>query len=116
MADRKERPAGKGKDYSYRLKRMREHGLKPPIGMNEQAGEQPEADFALDCGWGRLVFGQTFASEAGIVEALRGEQPDQRDIAVYVRNPHVLLAAAPQDLFLDPSHTYRLDLNSYRPS
>ncbi len=116
MADRKERPAGKGKDYSYRLKRMREHGLKPPIGMNEQAGKQPEADFALDCGWGRLVFGQTFASEAGIVEALRGEQPDQRDIAVYVRNPHVLLAAAPQDLFLDPSHTYRLDLNSYRPS
>ncbi len=65
MADRKERPAGKGKDYSYRLKRMREHGLKPPIGMNEQAGEQPEGDFALDCGWGRLVFGQTCGADNG---------------------------------------------------
>lgn len=116
MADRKERPATKGKDYSYRLKRMREQGLKPPIGLTEQAGQQPVSDFTLDCGWGRLVFGQTFEDAAGLVETLRREQPEQRDIAVYIRNPHVLLAAAPQDLFLDPSHTYRLDLNSYRPS
>ena len=29
-------------------------------------------------------------------------------------NPHVLLAAAPQELFLDPSHTYRLDLKRCR--
>jgi GNAT-family acetyltransferase (TIGR03103 family) len=33
-----------------------------------------------------------------------------------VRDPHVLLAAAPQELFLDPSHTYRLDLATYRPA
>ena len=29
-------------------------------------------------------------------------------------DPHVLLAEAPQELFLDPSHTYRLDLATYR--
>ena len=51
-----------------------------------------------------------------MIAALRGEQPDRRDIAVYVRNPHVLLANAPQELFLDPSHTYRLDLSRYRAS
>jgi GNAT-family acetyltransferase (TIGR03103 family) len=116
MADRKERPPAKSRDYSYRLKRMREHGLKPPIGAGCDVNHQPLEDFALDCGWGRLVFGQTFGDAGGLVDALRHEQPDQRDIAIYIRNPHVLLSAAPQELFLDPSHTYRLDLSSYRPS
>jgi GNAT-family acetyltransferase (TIGR03103 family) len=116
MADNKNRPTPKSRDYSYRLKRMREHGLKPPIGVTEPSCEQPRQNFALDCGWGRLVFGQTYADATAIAQALRSELPDQRDIAFYIRNPHVLLAAAPLDLFLDPSHTYRLDLGSYRPS
>src|SRR5690606_16246924 len=33
----------------------------------------------------------------------------------YIRDPHVLLSLAPQEVFLDPSHTYRLDLATYRP-
>lgn len=116
MADRKERPAAKGRDYSYRLKRMREQGLKPPIGPGSDTSHPPPENFALDCGWGRLIFGQTFADAGGLVETLRSEQPNQRDIAIYIRDPHVLLSVAPQELFLDPSHTYRLDLASYRPS
>jgi GNAT-family acetyltransferase (TIGR03103 family) len=121
MAEKGERPPAKqlakGKDYSHRLKRMRDHGLKPLISSGEDGGEAPKADFVLDCGWGRLVFGQTFEGPAdALVTALRGEQPYQRDIAIYIRNPHVLLAAAPQELFLDPSHTFRLDLAAYRPS
>ena len=51
-----------------------------------------------------------------LAEALRSEGPDRRDIAFHVKDPHVLLAAAPQELFLDPSHTYRLKLANYRPS
>jgi GNAT-family acetyltransferase (TIGR03103 family) len=70
----------------------------------------------VDCGWGRLLFAQTFGTAEPLVEALRAEGPDRRDIAFYVRNPHVLLAQAPQELFLDPSHTYRLDLAIYRAS
>jgi GNAT-family acetyltransferase (TIGR03103 family) len=35
---------------------------------------------------------------------------------MYVTDPHVMLAAAPAELFLDPSHTYRLNLTTYRPS
>ncbi|MEO1695431.1 MAG: N-acetylglutaminylglutamine synthetase, partial [Pseudomonadota bacterium] len=42
--------------------------------------------------------------------------PDRRDIAFYVLDPHVALAQAPNELFLDPSHTYRLDLATYRPA
>ena len=70
----------------------------------------------LDCGWGRLLFAQTFPKPGPLIEALRAEGPDRRDIAFYVRNPHVLLAQAPQEVFLDPSHTYRLDLSVYRAS
>ncbi|MCW5724498.1 MAG: N-acetylglutaminylglutamine synthetase [Maricaulaceae bacterium] len=72
-------------------------------------------DAILDCGWGRLVFAQSFASAEALYAALEAEQAGRRDIAVYVRDPHVLLAQAPQALFLDPSHTYRLDLAGYRP-
>lgn len=71
---------------------------------------------ALDCGWGRLIFAQTFATNSDIVEALREEEDSQRDIAFYVRDPHVLLGLAPGETFLDPSHTYRLDLPTYRAS
>ncbi|MGP9821336.1 N-acetylglutaminylglutamine synthetase [Salinarimonas sp. NSM] len=71
---------------------------------------------AIDCGWGRLLFGQTFEDMRELAEAMRGERPDRRDIAVYIRDPHVALAAAPQEMFLDPSHTYRLDLARYAKS
>ncbi|WP_428032896.1 N-acetylglutaminylglutamine synthetase [Ancylobacter sp.] len=71
---------------------------------------------ALDVGWGRLIFGQTFDNLADLVDTLREERPDRRDIAVYVEEPHVLLSHAPQEVFLDPSHTFRLDLATYQPS
>ena len=32
----------------------------------------------------------------------------RRDICIYAREPHVLVARAPAELFIDPSHTYRL--------
>ncbi|MAS07071.1 MAG: N-acetylglutaminylglutamine synthetase [Ahrensia sp.] len=102
--------------YKHRLKRMRDQGLKPPIAQHGGDAERMASQAVLDCGWGRLVFAQTFEESGAMISALRGEQPDRRDIAVYVRNPHVLLANAPQELFLDPSHTFRLDLSRYRAS
>lgn len=120
MSDVKKTAPGaqRGRDtYGHRLKRMREQGMKPPIEPYQPDGEaRPETDFALDCGWGRLVFAQTFTGPDALAGALREEKADRRDIALYVRDPHVLLASAPQELFLDPSHTYRLDLPGYRPS
>jgi ribosomal protein S18 acetylase RimI-like enzyme len=65
-------------------------------------------DVALEMGWGRLIFGQTFADPEKLAEVLRQEGPGRRDICIYAREPHVLVARAPAELFIDPSHTYRL--------
>jgi GNAT-family acetyltransferase (TIGR03103 family) len=76
--------------------------------------ERPQPDAIVDCGWGRLLFANTFDDVAKLVSEIREEGPEQRDIAIYVSDPHVLLAQAPAELFLDPSHTYRLSLHTYR--
>lgn len=65
-------------------------------------------DVELELGWGRVIFGQTFADSAALVGALRNEAPGRRDVCIYARESHVVVAAAPTELFLDPSHTYRL--------
>ncbi|BBY25855.1 GNAT family N-acetyltransferase [Mycobacterium stomatepiae] len=57
---------------------------------------------------GRLIFGQTFADPDTLAEALRREAPGRRDICIYARESHVVVARAPTELFIDPSHTYRL--------
>ena len=95
----------------HRLKRMRDQGMKPDYRTEET--DRP-ANQIINCGWGRLLFGGTFAEPEDLVRALRDERPDRRDIAFYVRDPHVVVGLAPQELFLDPSHTYRLNLSTYR--
>ncbi len=75
----------------------------------------PKRNAVVDCGWGRLLFGHTFEDPKELSDALGAEGPDRRDIAFYISDPHVLLANAPQELFLDPSHTYRLDLTQAVP-
>ena len=89
------------------LQLVRRRGGQPPGGARQNV--------AVDCGWGRLLFGQTFASAADLVERLRSEEAGKRDIALYLKDPHVVLALAPQELFLDPSHTFRLWLSTYLP-
>jgi ribosomal protein S18 acetylase RimI-like enzyme len=84
------------------------HGTDPPP---PEWLERIERDVALDCGWGRLFLGQTFDDPARIAAGLRSEKPGRRDIAIYVRDPHVVVAQAPQELFVDPSFTYRLWLD-----
>ena len=115
--DQRPREARKGSDpYGHRLKRLRQQGLKPPINQRGSKSPDTKENFVLDCGWGRLAFAQTFEKSETLVSTLREERGDTRDIAVYVRDPHVLLATAPHEVFLDPSHTYRLDLTTYRSS
>jgi GNAT-family acetyltransferase (TIGR03103 family) len=106
----------------------RRHGIRrrsqpAPLTTRNWAPASPELidtqakrNVVIDCGWGRLIFGHTFASNEDIVEELKHEEPDRRDIAMYLRDPHVVLSLAPQDLFLDPSHTFRLSLDQYRPA
>ncbi len=81
---------------------------------SEHELEGMDTDVVLDLAWGRLVFGQTFAEMRHILDALRAEGAGQRDICIYARDPHVLVGLAPDELFIDPSYTYRLDLHRYR--
>lgn len=81
----------------------------------EHLADDVRSDVALDLGWGRLLFGQTFADHDAVLDCLRDEEAGRRDVCLYVREPQVLVSRAPQELFLDPSHTYRLWLHG-RPS
>ena len=79
------------------------HDASPPHMVDAMA-----KDVELELGWGRLIFGQTFADPETLAEALRREAPGRRDICIYARESHVVVAGAPSELFIDPSHTYRL--------
>jgi len=78
------------------------------------AVEQLKDNASVDCGWGRLIFAHTFVDHRAVADLLMAEKRNTRDIAFYIRDPHVILALEPQRLFLDPSHTYRLWLSDYR--
>ncbi|WP_051151944.1 N-acetylglutaminylglutamine synthetase [Fodinicurvata sediminis] len=80
-----------------------------PGAETQNQAETPQ-DVVLDCGWGRLLFAQTFEDGEVLLDRLLEEQEGCRDIAFYVGDPHVLLSLRPQQVFLDPSNTYRLEL------
>jgi len=65
------------------------------------------------CGWGRVLFAQTFDDAEALAEVMLDEKRGERDIAAYVRDPHVVLSYSPQRLFLDPSDMLRLDLADF---
>ncbi|MFG3419480.1 N-acetylglutaminylglutamine synthetase [Micromonospora sp. NPDC047730] len=85
-------------------------------GTPETPAREGDTDVVLDCGWGRLVFGQTFADQAAVAAVLRSEAAGSRDICIYLRDPHVLVSRLPDELFIDPSLTYRLPLDGDRPA
>jgi GNAT-family acetyltransferase (TIGR03103 family) len=82
-------------------------------------GEAQAVGVVQDLGWGRLVFGQTCEDPEQFGNALRAEASGRRDIGMYLDAPHVFVALHPQEFFIDPSFTYRIDLTkplSYEPS
>ena len=98
----------------HRLERSRSANTGS-VESGASAGHRSTAreNAVVDCGWGRLIFAQTFPELSRLADSLREEHPGKRDIAMYLRDPHVLLSLAPQELFLDPSHTYRLWLEDH---
>jgi len=97
-----------------RLERCRSGSanLQSPVQTSQDACDNA----VVDCGWGRLIFAQTFVDSGAMVATLRKERPNRRDIALYVSDPHVAVSLAPQEVFLDPSHTFRLWLDRYQPA
>jgi ribosomal protein S18 acetylase RimI-like enzyme len=86
------------------------HDASPPHMVDAMAD-----DVIVELGWGRLIFGQTFADPDKLAEVLRQEGRGRRDICMYAREPQVLVALAPAELFIDPSHTYRLRFSDDEP-
>lgn len=86
--------------------------LHLPAGQPE-AVAMPE-NVIIECGWGRLLPAQTWREPALLASELLQERPGQRDIAFYVEKPQLVVGSAPQQLFLDPSDAFRLQLAGYR--
>ena len=105
----------KARKKDPRLERFHAPSLKNWGEPPRLGGPEIGKNVALDCGWGRLIFAHTFEDPLVVADVLCEEAENQRDIALYLRDPHVVLSRAPQELFLDPSHTYRLWLSEYRP-
>ncbi|MFN4283718.1 MAG: N-acetylglutaminylglutamine synthetase [Alphaproteobacteria bacterium] len=99
---------------SHRLRARNLPTLRNWGGLSGPNADKLAKNIIVECGWGRLIFAHSFASNIEIAQALREESEGKRDIAFYLRDPHVVLALAPQELFLDPSHAYRLQLGQYR--
>ena len=91
---------------------LKEKDSKP---ADTSTGPQQQ-DAVFDCGWGRLIFANTFQNPRKLARVLCEEEEGKRDIAVYLSEPHVVLSMAPQELFLDPSHHFRLLKSHYAPS
>ncbi len=101
---------------SHRLDRQKGPSLRSWEQPISPLADHMARDAVVDLGWGRLIFGHTFESNECLARTLASEQPGRRDVAWYLRDPHVVLSILPQDLFLDPSHTYRLWGHQYRAS
>lgn len=106
--DKHQRPGG-------RMDRMHSPSLKNWAHPRTPAYDRMRPDTFVDMGWGRIIFGQTFADADSLFAAMNSEAPGRRDVTFYLRDPHVLLAMAPDRFFLDPSHTYRIWAHDYRP-
>jgi GNAT-family acetyltransferase (TIGR03103 family) len=99
-----------------RLRLERQRAQCASSWASTEHGPEVRRNAVVDCGWGRLIFAQTFSEPAEMVSTLCEEEPNRRDIALYVPDPHVAVSLAPQEVFLDPSHTFRLWLDRYRPT
>ncbi len=98
----------------HRLERVQAPTLRGWDGTGTNTREIRGKNTIIDCGWGRLIFGQTFDDSKELAHTIEGERKGKRDIAMYLRDPHVVISQNPQRVFLDPSHTYRLWLDRYR--
>jgi GNAT-family acetyltransferase (TIGR03103 family) len=105
-------------DIKERLRMRLERRQSPSVNLQAQTNLDPQIrkNAVVDCGWGRLLFAHTFEDPAQLVASLCDEEPNRRDIVWYVPDPHVAVSLAPQEVFLDPSHSFRLWLDRYRPA
>ena len=92
---------------------MHRHDVSPTL---KNFGNVPDEkslkeSVIVNCGWGRLLFANTFSHLGLLAQEMQKEKVGDRDIAFYVRDPNLVIAESPNTLFLDPSSAYRLELS-----
>lgn len=102
------------RETGHRLDRIADASLRSWGEPRGPAAEQMAADAVVDMGWGKLIFAHTFGDKRKVVNELCDEPRGRRNLALYLRDPHVVVSMAPHRVFLDPSHTYRLWLHHYQ--
>ena len=105
------------REFKQRRARARGRSRRgwPRLSGDGARQDRGQPNSVVNVGWGRLIFAETFETAEGLASVMRQEAPDERDITINVNNPHVVLAQAPEAFFLDPSHTFRLEFEHYRP-
>lgn len=106
----------KGKNTEYRYHKNQMSSLENWTGSESKWQGRYKANCHIDCGWGRLFFGQTFEGTKTLAKDLVKEKTGTRDIAFYVKDPQVLISHDPTYFFIDPSVTYRMWFEKYRPA
>ncbi len=109
----------KGKKHGAAKKRRKKNKLKYPeardLKLSHKFAGEIKKNIALELGWGKLVFANTFKKSREVAKLLCDEKRGQTNMAVYSNFPHLVISKAPQEIFLDPSHMYRLYLEKYKP-
>ncbi len=67
----------------------------------------------VDCGWGKLLFGETFSDTKKTISELKKERKAERNILFYPLDPQLMMTSHAQDFFLNPAYIYKLDLQNF---
>jgi len=68
---------------------------------------------SLDCGWGKLLFGETFFETKKTITELKKERKAERNVLFYPLDPQLMMTSNAQDFFLNPAYIYKLDLKNF---
>ena len=90
--------------------------LLEPTGQNSLHGIALNNLGEVHLDLGHLAEAADCFERALVIFTAVNDKTGKRDICIYPRDPHVMVGLAPDELFLDPSYTYRLDLHRYRPA
>ena len=66
----------------------------------------------LDCGWGKLLFGETFFETKKTISELKKERKTERNILFYPLDPQLMMTSNSADFFLNPAYVYKLDIKN----
>ncbi len=72
-----------------------------------------QENVSLDCGWGKLVFGETFSETKKTITELKKERKTERNVLFYPLDPQLMMTTNASDFFLNPAYVYKLDLKTF---